>query len=67
MSWGKTRKSILKRFKITRTGKILRRVCGQDHFLVKKSSKKKRQFKKWVELSGGEAKLVKRYLKFVRK
>jgi large subunit ribosomal protein L35 len=67
MSWGKTRKSILKRFKITRTGKILRRVCGQDHFLVKKSSKKKRQFKKWVELSKGEAKLVKRYLNFVRK
>ena len=67
MSWRKTRKSILKRFKITRTGKILRRVCGQDHFLVKKSSKKKRQFKKWVELSKGEAKLVKRYLNFVRK
>jgi large subunit ribosomal protein L35 len=67
MSWGKTRKSILKRFKITRTGKILRRVCGQDHFLVKKPSKKKRKFKKWVEVSKGEAKLIKRYLNFVRK
>jgi large subunit ribosomal protein L35 len=67
MSWGKTRKSILKRFKITRTGKILRRVCGQDHFLVKKSSKKKRQFKKWVEVPKGEAKLIKRYLTYVRK
>jgi large subunit ribosomal protein L35 len=67
MSWGKTRKSITKRFKITRTGKILRRVSGQDHFLVKKSSKKKRKFKKWVPLSKGEAKLIKRYLTFVRK
>jgi len=67
MSWGKTRKSITKRFKITRTGKILRRVTGQDHFLVKKSSKKKRQFKKWVPLSKGEAKLIKRYLTYVRK
>jgi len=67
MSWGKTRKSILKRFKITRTGKILRRVCGQDHLLAKKPSKKKRKFKKWVELSKGEAKLIKRYLTFARK
>lgn len=56
------RKSIIKRFKITKTGKILRRVCGQDHFLVKKSAKKKRQFKKLVPLSKAEIKLIKRYL-----
>ena len=67
MSWGKKRKSILKRFKITKTGKILRRVCGQDHFLVKKPSSKKRKFKKLVPLSKAEAKLIKRYLTFVRK
>lgn len=67
MSWGKTRKSILKRFKITRRGKILRRVTGQNHFLAKKSPKKKRGFKKWVALSPGEQKLIKRHLKYVRK
>jgi ribosomal protein L35 len=35
----KTRKSIIKRFKITKTGKILHRRCGQDHFNAKESGK----------------------------
>lgn len=56
------RKSIFKRFKITRTGKILRRVCGQDHYLAKKSSKKKREMRKYVLLSKAEQKIIKRYL-----
>ncbi len=56
------RKSILKRFKITKTGKILRRVCGQDHFLAKKSSAKKRKMRKLVPLTKAEIKLIKRYL-----
>jgi ribosomal protein L35 len=58
----KTRKSILKRFKFTKTGKILRRVCGQDHYRSKKSSKKKRQAKKWVPLSRAEIRIIKKYL-----
>lgn len=58
----KTRKSIIKRFKITKTGKILRRPTGQDHCRAKKSGKKIRQSRKWVPLSKAEAKLVKRYL-----
>jgi len=47
----KTKKSILKRFKITKTGKILRRVTGQDHYRAKKSGKKIRKTRKWVPLS----------------
>ena len=35
----KTKKSILKRFKITKTGKILRRPTGIDHCRAKKSGK----------------------------
>ena len=35
----KVRKSFLKRFKITKKGKILRRLAGQSHFLAKKSTK----------------------------
>jgi large subunit ribosomal protein L35 len=58
----KTRKSILKRFKITKTGKVLRRVCGQDHYRAKKSRKEKRKRRKWVPLSKGEAKIIKKYL-----
>ena len=46
----KTRKSLVKRFKITKSGKVLRRAVGQDHLLSKKSSKKKRALKKLVEM-----------------
>lgn len=58
----KTRKSILKRFKITKTGKVLRRAIGQDHFLMKKSGKKKRKLRKWVEVRGWEAKKIKKLI-----
>ena len=33
----KTNKSVTKRLKITRTGKVLRRFSGQNHFRAKKS------------------------------
>jgi len=58
----KTRKSLKKRFKITRTGKVLRRVIGQDHFRAKKSGKKIRQSRKWVEVSKPLAKKIKKLL-----
>ena len=38
---GKTRKSITKRFKFTKSGKILRLKTGRDHLLAKKTSRKK--------------------------
>ncbi|MFA5747256.1 MAG: 50S ribosomal protein L35 [Candidatus Paceibacterota bacterium] len=60
----KTRKSITKRFKITKNGKILRRPSGQNHLLSKKSSKKKRSLKKWVEVSPYEVKKIKRVLTY---
>ena len=58
----KTRKALKKRFKITKKGKILRRVTGQDHYRAKKSGKKKRKIRKWVPLSKPLAKKVKRSL-----
>ena len=58
----KTRKSILKRFKITKRGKVLRRAIGQDHFLMKKTGHKKRKLKKWIKLSKSEAKKIKKLL-----
>jgi len=62
MTKKKTRKSIIKRFKITKTGKILRRATGQDHYRAKKSGKKKRLKRKWVEVSKPEAKIIKKFL-----
>lgn len=59
----KTRKSIAKRFKITKTGKVLRRVTGQDHYRSKKSGDEIRKRRKWVKVSGPLAKKVKKLLK----
>jgi len=42
----KTKKSILKRFKVTGTGKIMaKKVAGRSHLLAHKSPKRKRQMK----------------------
>ncbi|PIR76654.1 MAG: 50S ribosomal protein L35 [Candidatus Magasanikbacteria bacterium CG10_big_fil_rev_8_21_14_0_10_42_10] len=38
----KTKKSISKRFKLTSTGKIMKRRDGQDHFNARQTGKKKR-------------------------
>lgn len=58
----KTRKSILKRFKITKTGKILRRAIGFNHYLAKKPGKKIRKSRKWIALSKAEAKKIKKLI-----
>ena len=63
MTKRKTRKSITKRFKITKTGKILRRPTGQDHYRAKKSGKRIRKSRKWVHLSKPEAKKIKKLVK----
>lgn len=60
----KTRKSITKRFKITKSGKVLHLPPGQNHFRSKKSGKEIRNKRKWVELDKTTAKLIKKALKF---
>lgn len=58
----KTRKAIIKRFKITRNGKIMRRAIGQDHSRAKKSGSQKRHLRKWVIVKGPLAKKLKEYI-----
>jgi len=58
----KTRKSIKKRFKITKNGKVLKRAIGQDHNLAKKSGKKRRETRKWVKVSKVDTKKIKKLL-----
>jgi len=48
------RKSISKRFKITKTGKILRRAMAQSHFLAKKSGIQIKRKKLFRGLSSGK-------------
>ncbi|MGB3988725.1 MAG: 50S ribosomal protein L35 [Minisyncoccales bacterium] len=59
----KTRKSITKRFKITRTGKVMRRAVGINHYLSKNTGKKTRQNRRWIELSPADSKKIKSLLK----
>lgn len=54
----KTKKSIAKRYKITGTGKVMRRSPGQRHLLSSKSPKQKRRNSKDKEVAPGFAKTV---------
>jgi len=58
----KTKKALIKRFKVTKNGKILRRLSGQNHYRSKKTGERKRKGRKWVALSKTEAKRLKKYL-----
>jgi large subunit ribosomal protein L35 len=58
----KTRKSLTKRFKITKNGKIMRRATGQDHLRSKKSGKAIRNKRGWVKLSTPETKKIKKLM-----
>jgi len=56
----KVKQALLKRFKITKTGKVLRRLTGQNHFRAKKTGQQIRKRRKLVPVSKWEAKLIKR-------
>ena len=58
----KTRSAAKKRFKVTGTGKILRRPTMRSHNLEHKSSKQKRKFGRDVEAAGSDFKALKQML-----
>jgi large subunit ribosomal protein L35 len=58
----KTRKGAIRRFKITGTGKVMRRVQNQRHLLRNKSKKAKRNYRIMVQVQGKWAKKVKKML-----
>ena len=55
----KTRKSFAKRFKITGTGKVLRRTPGKRHILRNKSVKQRRRARQDKAVSYGFSRQVK--------
>ncbi len=57
------KKTLLKRFKIKNTGKILVLPTGQNHFRSKKSGKKIRQKRKLKHLTKEVVKKIKERLK----
>ncbi|MDK1030754.1 MAG: 50S ribosomal protein L35 [Planctomycetia bacterium] len=56
----KTRKSLSKRFKITKTGKVMRACSGRSHLLSGKTAKRKRQLRKSSQTSGKRAAVVRK-------
>src|SRR5688572_15326211 len=60
----KTKKSVAKRFKLTATGKLMRRTPGFRYLLAAKSTKSKRRASKDKLVAPGHAKPLKRCLPF---
>ena len=58
----KTKKGIKKRFKLTKTGKVMSRKAGKSHLLTSKSRKRKRKLRAGSQLKGSDAKNLKRFL-----
>lgn len=58
----KTRKIVMKRFKITGTGKVMRRSPYMRHLRRKKSKRNIRRYRHYVEVKGSLAKKIKAML-----
>ena len=58
----KTDRGAAKRFKITGTGKIMRRKAFRSHILEKKSSVRTRRLGREAQVTGGDAKQIKKML-----
>jgi len=58
----KTHRGAAKRFKVTGSGKIMRRQAYRAHILRKKPSTRTRRLASEVELTGGDREHVKRQL-----
>lgn len=59
----KTHRGAAKRFKITGSGRILRRKAFRSHLLEKKSSVKTRRLGREAEVTGGDRAQVKRLIR----
>ncbi|MCL4427130.1 50S ribosomal protein L35 [Patescibacteria group bacterium] len=60
----KTNKSIAKRVKLTKDGRMLVRPAGQNHFNAKKTGKHTRRLRKYIVLSPRLAKSLRKYLPY---
>ncbi len=63
MNKTKTRKSLACRFKVTSTGKVMRRTTGQNHLRQAKSKRVKQSRHAWVEVPAPLAKKIKKLIK----
>ena len=61
----KTHKGTVKRFKITASGKVLRRMAGHGHLLAHKSRKRKRNYLRKRVSKSLDARRIKRLLGYI--
>jgi large subunit ribosomal protein L35 len=61
----KTNKSAAKRFRVTRRGKVMRRMAGKGHLLAKKSKKRKRSLRRATTCAPLDAKRMKILLGYI--
>ena len=62
----KTHRAAAKRYKVTATGKILRRQAGKGHLLAHKDANTKRRLTGMVEVSDTHLNLVKKELPYLK-
>jgi large subunit ribosomal protein L35 len=60
----RTHRATAKRFRVTKTGKIMRPHAQKSHLLGHKSARRKRQYSKLLILTGGAARQVRRALPY---
>lgn len=58
----KTNKSLTKRFKVSGTGKVMRKMCGKSHRMVSFTGKRVRQLRATKQVTGVRAKKILRAL-----
>jgi large subunit ribosomal protein L35 len=58
----KSHRAAKKRFKVTATGKIVRRRAGKSHILTTKTRKRKRHLRQATLVHPGDAKRIKKLL-----
>ncbi len=58
----KTRRAVAKRFKITKTGKVVARTANQDHFNSRESGNDTRQKRQDKQITSGFKKSIVRQL-----
>ena len=60
----KTKRAAAKRFNTTGTGKLMKMNANTSHILNKKTTKRKRQLRKAVEVDESNVKMMKRLLPY---
>ncbi len=61
----KTHRGVAKRFRVTGTGKIVRRRAAKSHLLTKKTRHKKHSLKKAAVLSRADRQTIERLMPYV--